>query len=147
MHHLWLGNVTQKLFEFGRRLAAQHSGFGRSIVGQATGNFGAGCVAHGNHVAARKVTLHSRHTDRQQTLAFITHLGRSPRVHHHRAAQLKVVGHPLFAGLLFLRLGHQQRTQRLPLNEANQHIGFAPPGNDRGGARTSSTLGRLSGMP
>ena len=53
-----------------------------------------------------------------------------------------MIGHPLFARLLFLRLGDQQGANGLAFAQANEGVGFTAPSNDSGCARTGGTLGR-----
>src|SRR6218665_3540812 len=111
VHHLRLCAIAEQFLELGRGLAAQDTGLGSGVVGQAAGDFCPRGIAHGNHVAARGIALYRRHADRQQALALGAQLGRSPGVDHHAAAQLQMVGHPLLARLRFLGLRHQQTAQ------------------------------------
>jgi hypothetical protein len=63
-------------------------------------------------------------------------------IHGDRAAQLQVVGHPLFAGLLLGRLSHQQGAHVVTLAQAQQGIGLAAPSDHRRCTRTRCPLGR-----
>ena len=52
-----------------------------------------------------------------------------------------MIGHPLLARLLFLRLRDQQGAQCLAIHQSHQHIRLSPPRNHSGCTGTGCTLG------
>ena len=82
------------------------------------------------------------HADGQQAFALLHHFVRRTCIDADGAAQLQVVGHPLFAGLLLVRGGDQQGADAFALGQAQQRIGLTPPSNHGAGTRARRPFGR-----
>jgi hypothetical protein len=89
-----------------------------------------------------EVAFHLGHADGQKALAFIAQFQHRAIVHHHRPAQLKVVGHPLLARGQLGRACQQRGADGLTSGQAQQGIGLSAPGDDRAGATAGRSLGR-----